>query len=94
MDKEFEFVWVIDCTEWDSPDVHRTAEGARASIQEYLEETFKEYGEDEGWEHKDLEVAITFLNNSFKQVAEGSNFFCCRTDIWGDFRVYKMAVEE
>ena len=36
MDKELEFVWAIDCTEWDSPNIHRTAEGARADMQEYL----------------------------------------------------------
>lgn len=92
MDKELEFVWAIDCTEWDGPSVHRTAEGARAAIQEYFEEEFKEYGEDEDWDPKDLEAAITFLNNNFKQVAEGSGFFCCKTDIWGDFYVYKTRV--
>lgn len=94
MDKELEFVWAIDCTEWDGPSVHRTAEGARAAIQEYFEEEFKEYGEDEGWDHKDLEAAITFLNNNFKQTTKNSGFFFCKTDIWGDFYVYKTRVED
>ena len=90
-----EYIWVVECTEWEEPNLHRTIEGAKEDVELCLRECYKEYSEDEGWHPSFLSAALDYLENSYKSAVEsGSSYFCCKTDWCGDFYITRILVED